>query len=237
MKIAICDDDEQSRALVRRLSGKLLAKLGVQADFYEFASGEAFCVGCPADVDLVFFDVIMSGMTGVETAQVFRRENTVATIVFMSNYAAYAVEGYGVKAYRYLLKPITPRRFEDELSDAFKEIVLNRKNIFVLRNDQGVFTVDPGSLVFVETAGSKTLQFHRLQGDVLARGQLKKWEASLSNLGFFRCHSSYLVNLSFVDSVLSSGEILLSTGDRVPVSKHRRRALDEALIDFASRRL
>jgi len=235
--ICICDDDGVSRELVKNLCTKMMDEQGLEGRFFEYKNAESFVMGCPSNPDILFLDVIMGKMTGIEAAKEIRKENTAVTIVFMSNYATYAVEGYSVQAYRYLLKPIVGQRFHDEMFDVFERLAMRRRNVFTVKNEQGTFAIDPGKVIYVETSGSKTVCLHTVDGQVNCRDSLKKWDNAFTGMGFFRCHSAYLVNLAYVQEVLANDVLKLSGGETLAVSRHRRAKLIEALAESVSGRL
>lgn len=79
-------------------------------------------------------------------------------------------------------------------------------------------------IAYIETGASKNVIFHTTARAIANRSSLGRWEGELAEDGFFRIHSAYLVNLAFVRSIEGT-EVVLTTGERLPVSKHRRREL------------
>ncbi|MCH4184473.1 MAG: LytTR family DNA-binding domain-containing protein [Eggerthellaceae bacterium] len=238
LSICLCDDDAASRKDVRELCEKITKELHVEGKYYEFSNAEALLVGCPPSPDIIFLDVIMGQLTGIDAAREIRKEDTSVTIVFMSNYATYAVEGYSVQAYRYLLKPVVEQRFRNELTDVFKDLSMRQRNTFTIRNEEGVFAVNPGKVMYIETKGNKNVCFNTTSGQhILCRGTMKHWDDAFEEFGFFRCHSAYLVNLAYVDEICSSDYLLLRDGSQIAVSRRRKTKLVKALTDYVSRRL
>lgn len=235
--VGICDDDATARADIRKLCELQAYREDVEVRFLEFSCAESLLIDYPDSLDIVFLDVIMGEMSGVEASHEVRRHDTNVMLVFMSNYAQYALDGYAVRAYRYLLKPVNPYQFGIEMEGVFHSLDEEKEARFVVRNDEGLFAIIPKDTRYIETMGGKNIRFKILDSEVTCRGTLKQWEGKLASHGFFRCHNAVLVNLAFIESVLANGTVVLLNGEKLPVSRHRRKDLMESLSAFVRGRI
>lgn len=185
--------------------------------------------------DLIFVDINMPDMTGVEFVQSLEKP---AMVIFTTAYAEYAIEGYKLSAIDYLLKPFglqdITRASEKALS--FYELLqlqLQRdsephskvedateatddKDVLSVHADRKTHLVKLSSIVYMESAG-EYVRLHLADGTKLVTlFRLKNMESSLQSSQFVRVHRSYIVNMSYV-SGYTKGRIYLSNDDYVPI--------------------
>ena len=135
------------------------------------------------------------------------------------------LESYEVAALDYLVKPVSYPRFCRSLERACRRICQQAEHILTIKNNDGVFRLRAKDLVYVEVF-SHRLVLHTTAGVVSYSGTLAALEKDLGN-GFFRCHSSFLINLEQVTR-LDGADVVLGS-ERLPVSKYRRKMLLAAL--------
>uniref|UniRef100_UPI0040569AFF LytR/AlgR family response regulator transcription factor n=1 Tax=Alistipes sp. TaxID=1872444 RepID=UPI0040569AFF len=185
--------------------------------------------------DLIFVDINMPDMTGVEFVQSLEKP---AMVIFTTAYAEYAIEGYKLSAIDYLLKPFglqdITRASEKALS--FYELlqlqlqrdsephskvedateVTDDKDVLSVHADRKTHLVKLSSIVYLESAG-EYVRLHLADGTKLVTFfRLKNMESSLQSSQFVRVHRSYIVNMSYV-SGYTKGRIYLSNDDYVPI--------------------
>ena len=120
MRIAIVDDLAEERELLKTRLEKQLQRRNVQADLLEYAGGEDFLEAVKAEpFTVVFLDIYMTGMNGIETAKQLRRLDTRCLLVFTTTSTDHALEGFQVRALHYLVKPFT----EEELDSLTDELL------------------------------------------------------------------------------------------------------------------
>lgn len=235
LRIAVCDDDAAVRATLSDFCVRLCAESGVGCTVTCFDDGDRLLDGFDNATDVLLLDIEMPLLDGMAAARQIRQGNAGVCIVFVTSFERYAVPGYEVGAYRYLLKPLEYGRFAHELRGAFERARDARATKILLKVKGGTLRLDPSEIALVETGRN-----HRVSAVV--RGEpvdvrettLAELEALLGGLGFFRCHASFLVNLARV-RFLGPDEAVLDDGRHVPVSKHRKRAFREAASCLACR--
>jgi DNA-binding LytR/AlgR family response regulator len=221
MNILLLDDEPS--ALAR--TGKLLAAKATEVQ--SFSAGEAllrFHRENRAFADTVVLDILLNGqdMDGVQVARQLRKEQFAGPIVFLTSSNEYASESYEVKASGYLLKPVDEAKVEDAF--AGMQAALDEWRA----KDAAAITVTTGSdyhrlffrdLMYMEVTRN-TLHFHMVDGHTVSvRGTMKAYAPGLlSDKRFVQSHASFVVNLDYALS-LSSGDIHLCGGVRIPISK------------------
>lgn len=232
MRVAVCDDDGQT----------LLCVLSQLASYREQRRAELFCQGfkSPVDLlaamereqyDLLFLDVLMPGLSGIQAAREIRQRNECIKIVFLTSSPEYAVESYRVQAANYLLKPATEEQLFpilDQVADSLRR----PEDALTIQAQGRVFRLPYKKIECIEVQ-SKTLYFCLADGSVKSvRGSLADYEpALLGRPGFCKVHRSYLVNLSWVSEVRQGG-LLTASGRRVPIARSAYQQVRTAYTEF-----
>ena len=227
LQIAICDDEPAFCRQVAEYSERLSESLEIPVSISIYTSPMEL-LSRDSLPDVLFLDIQMGEYNGIEIAREIRKRSSDLVLIFMTNYIQYAIEGYTVQAYRYLLKPITYTQFCDEVRDVF---ALRRKREPVpIHTASGDYFLAVEDIRYIETAYGKKLLIHSNQGILETNGTLSPWESVLGN-NFFRVHNSFLVNMKDIRK-LETNSIFLSTGECIPLSRHRRNALQSALMNY-----
>lgn len=231
MNVAICDDEVE---FMDDLQTKLIQysnEKDMHFHIFRFESGNKFMnyYMTHKDFDIIFLDIKMPEMNGIELAQTLRSRGDKVSIIFLTSLIQYALDGYRVCALRYLLKPLSYRKLCRELNDVFNEIENTINDFFIVKNDNGVYKIYMKNILYIETYERNTL-IHLKDKKVLSYKSLKYYEEYLDKR-FFRCHSGYLVNMSEIN-VVEKFQIYISNGDLIPLSKNRKRDFSQKMANY-----
>ncbi|RPF50064.1 LytR/AlgR family response regulator transcription factor [Aquisalibacillus elongatus] len=159
--------------------------------------------------DVLFLDIRMPGVTGIEIAEMIREENNdqQPLIVFTTAYDHYAVQAFELQAIDYLLKPFDQERFDISMQRV--RTALNYRTSeskhkidkLIVSTNEKMVVLNPSDIGFVERI-DRTLKIHTLNNDVIeTKMTLKELEEKLSAYPFYRPHRSYLVNLDAIEEI------------------------------------
>lgn len=215
LNIAICDDEPIHRQIISDYLDKAFPNRCYK--LMEFDSGEELLEDYPEKLDILLLDIQMNGMNGVETAKKVRTFDTNVVIIFTTAIIDFMQQGYEVRAFRYLLKPIDYSDFSKHLLECEKDIINNNKNYLTIKDEtEGDIIIIPvESILYMET-DSRCVLIHTDTQSYRTKVKINKFENDLKDKKFYRCHRSYLINLNKVrciskDSVLiKNNEILVS---------------------------
>ncbi|MCW0599800.1 response regulator, partial [Clostridioides difficile] len=118
-KIAICEDEKVQVEKICEILKKFELNEGIKLNVDTFSSGEELIENKFEKYDIVFLDIKMKKLTGIETSKIIRKSSEKIKIIFITALEQYWPEGYTVSAYRYILKPIK----EDELYSIIKDLI------------------------------------------------------------------------------------------------------------------
>lgn len=193
---------------------------------------EAYQGLCSEQVDLIFLDIEMPGITGVDFLRSLRRP---PLVIFTTAYSNYAVDGFELNAVDYLLKPITFERFHQAVQKV-KERLFNRisavcennalADYLFIRQDNGLIRVEHNQIIYLQ-AEKDFSSVYLKQTRLFAGMHLKLFENMLPQKQFFRVHRSYIVNLKAIRAI--KGNMIIVENAEIPIGANNRAALFQRL--------
>lgn len=226
----IVEDENQAAARLSEFLSRYGADRGQRFRITVYDNAASFLEEYRGGVDLVFMDIQMPGLNGMDAARLLREKDREVQIVFVTSLMTYAVSGYEVGALDYIVKPFEYKDLALRLGRAL--LRLRKKRRFISFSGKGLYvTLDTEDIRYLESVGHKVI-YH------LANETLTRWE-SLTVCqgelppGFVRCNSCYVVNLEYVRSF--DGENADVDGQSLRVSKPRRAAFRRALAEYEGR--
>lgn len=223
-RIAVCDDV----AMERDMLSMLLHKCDDRQMIYKFESGEALLCS-EVNFDLVFLDIYMNGMTGMEAARILQRRKRKTPIVFLTSSADFAVESYEVHAFDYIVKPLRPERLKtvwERFNSQYR-----KKPRFLVINTCGKTEKLPYEQIEFLESDCHYVTVHMADGTALrVLGRLDDFEQQLNDARFLRCHKSFLINLSLTRAM--EEDFLMHSGRQVAYRKRERKQLQKAFCDY-----
>jgi DNA-binding LytR/AlgR family response regulator len=228
MKIAIVEDSSIDSQCLEEQLRKHFLHSNVKLEVFSYSSGEDVLADWPLDFDLVFLDIQMGGMNGIEVARKIRETNDRTGIIFVTNNPQHALMGYSVDALDYLIKPVSAEMLDHVLARAFRRLSRSEQSFLTIHNNEGYFVLHLTDIEYIEVKNRK-LFIETKKGQVACTKTLQCLEEHLPKT-FFRCHSAFLINLYAVESL--QGQYCLIAGKKIPISKHRRKELISSLTDL-----
>lgn len=149
LRIAVCDDDSDIRETLCSYLERISLSAGLELSVTCFDSGENLLKEDHTAFDLLIMDIQMPGIDGLAAARTIRASNEQLTIIFLTNYIQYALEGYEVQAYRFLLKPPDYEKFSAVVGKALTELKSRREAILTIRTKISRIPVE--HILYVET--------------------------------------------------------------------------------------
>lgn len=223
-KIAIIDDEQEyldfASAQITKFQNKE-NELDFQIDC--FLTGESFLKNERLDYDIIFLDINMPGINGLTTATQFRALNQNSLIIFSTHYAQYAIDGYTVNAFAFLIKPISEDIFQTTLKKALQRI---RKNYppnatISINTADGLRLVKIADIVYIEIQ-RHTLFYYLLKNNEIitlrAYGSMKDVSTKFNSMYFENCSACYLINLKYVSAIIKK-DVELCNGITLPISR------------------
>ena len=224
LRIAICDDEADARDALRFQLEKALMEKSEEI-VYEFSAGSnavSWLGKHPGEVDLLFLDIEMKGLNGMETAKQIRTFDEQIMIVFLTGYSEFVFEGYSVGALDYMLKPVTAQKLMEVLCRVRTRLEQEEDKAFSFKNADGTWRfLLQDILCFCSDKRIVTLVTE--QGEYYFYAKLDEIEARLGGR-FVRIHQRYLVN---------PAEIKVEAEDGFVIATVNGEAVEEAMKKIA----
>lgn len=232
MKIAICDDDWHMQQTLRLFIDQTYQDLDMLVD--GFTSGESLLAAVQKQIQpyqLILLDIEMRGIDGIETAKRLRKLLPDCYIIFITSHDEFALTGYEVAAFRYLVKPVQPEKLREAISAVRAELA----DQFTLHVADGAdeALVRAKDIFYVE-AQDKRVRLVTARETFSDRRGIDEVAALLAQEDFYRVHRSYLINLRYV-ARLDGASVQLVNGDTVPISRLRKKAFKNAFQAYVKR--
>lgn len=228
MKIAICDDEKQFADAICQLLEQWAARNAIRLSLYCFTNGdELIAAHRNKCMDLIILDVIMPLLNGIDTARELRNDNYTVPIIFLTSAKEFAVDSYEVKAFNYLIKPVDEVKLFRVLDDFLKTFGIS-EHTFTAKTAEGFCKIAFADVDYLE-AQNKYVFIYLSNGRVIKiYEQLSKCAETFTvDIGFYRCHRSYIVNLNHVEN-FSKTSLTTICHATVPISRSIYTAFKEA---------
>lgn len=215
--IAICDDLEAEQISLARMVQAYARKKGLFIHLRRFSSGESLLAFLQRSqpIHLLFLDIYMPGLSGVETARRIRAAGSDLAIIFATTSQDHGLDSFDVQASDYLVKPFREEDVAASLDWFFSHIPEPLRLLSIY--SEGEWQKIPlSSILYVDVYDHQS-RVHTRRGEIITRRGLDDLEAAIDSPDFLRCHRSFLVNLNYVAG-LDDSSFRLEDQTLIPIS-------------------
>ncbi len=229
IKVAIVDDE----VLIQN-------KLKHYIKDYEKDNNEKFSITFYSDAydlvesykkqfDIIFLDIEMKKMDGLTAAAKIREVDPSVIIIFVTNMAGYAINGYKVDAFSYIVKPILYIDFAQQLDKAVNRVAFGRKAFLLINVNSEIVRLDVSKISYMEAVEHRVI-IHMETDTLTIYNALIKLEPLVKDFHFARCNSGYLVSLSHVEHI--DKDYVIVGGDKLFISRSKKKSFMNALAEY-----
>ena len=232
IRIAVCDDEAWMRGQLLRFLNDYASCHQRDFEILSFENANYLLRDYPPSLDLLLLDIAMNGLDGIAAAGEIRKSDPSVTIIFITSMANRAIEGYKVHAYGFIKKPIDREELLYQLDSALAQIDARKSlgSYVTLQLPGGPVRLPVYDISYAEVKDHK-LSVHigaDTQAFWLSLGDLEK---QLSQYGFFRPHSSFLVNYRYIQRIERS-RLLLTDGTELAVASKREKEVKSQYLSL-----
>ncbi|MCI8623078.1 MAG: response regulator transcription factor [Provencibacterium sp.] len=224
MKIAICEDEwEQARIIDGYLQELKAQYAGIVVKI--FPSGEELlgAYRSPRDFDMVYMDIRLKDMDGLETARLLRDRDPDCILVFISSYPEYVFQTFPLSAFHFILKPVQRLPFFEVFERA--AAVYRRQHCrYVVKWNGDVTVLEVGEIVYIEGYRRHVIVYTRGGQVYRSVGKLNQEEERLRDYGFLRIHQGFLVNMQYIRSICDRS-LELMNGTAIDISVRKKKSV------------
>ena len=231
MNIAIIEDSGQEPSLLERCLQSYLSSRQVYRVIDTYTSGEAFLENWPSkSYDLVFLDILMEGISGIEVARKIRETDSECLLIFISSSKEYALQGFEVRAFDYLLKPLSEERFQKTMDLCQNELAKHIRYIEV-KESRTLVKIPLNEIIYTDYY-NHYIQIHTAARLIRSYQQFDVFSPLLLCYPqFLCCYRNCIVNMDHVDSV-DKHDFVMENGERVPITRGNRNSIYQQYADY-----
>ena len=230
LHLAVCDDRMEDRKKLCRLLKEYGQYNNLELTVDQWGTGEDLLRAfSPGHYHLLFLDIYMKQLNGVETARTLREQDENCAIVFVTTSPEHAVDGFNVNALHYLLKPITAA----QLDTVFQRLTRLQKKepaYITVRSQRLEVRCNVDEIVFAEIY-DKLCLIHTKTNTIQTYTPLDEIERQVPVNLFLRCHRSYLVNMSYITR-MEDTQFTVHDKHLIPIRKNDRQTLKQLYLDY-----
>lgn len=231
MKIAVCDDDILAREQIKEYIEKYPLLTGYEIN--EFSSGEELINKLKQQhIDIIFLDIQLGKIDGIDTAKLIRINDKRAIIIFVSGHRERVFDSFDCEAFNFITKPFTQEKFSDVLTKAVEKYRFLNKTLTVSwKGNSSHLAVE--RIKYFESY-RKHIIFHTYDGDYQMVANLSDMLKELSSYGFLQTHQGYVVNMNLIRR-FDGTDIVLTDGTKVPMSLRKKNSVLSGYAEYIAR--
>ena len=236
LRIAICDDIPDELQRLASLTKQYLSVHGPDATLSEFSHPDALLAGTKTEqFHIYILDIVMPMMSGLELGKEIRRLDREAQIIYATTEPQFALQAYATSPINYLVKPIEEQQLFDTLNLAISKADLAEEQIFTVKTGDGLRVIKLSELTCCEYRAHAVTFYLKNGEEVISRTireNFPEYSAPiLQDRRFLQCHTSYVVNLRWVER-FSKDSFTLWGGRVVPIAAKQYPAVRDSYMDY-----
>lgn len=215
--IGICDDEVKEIENIKKIVSEYFLSQGIDSKIITFSSPQML-INEYESLDILFLDIEMPGLNGLDVAEEIRRDDDNVRIVFLTNHREYIQKAFTVRAYRYLYKPYRLSEILEVLNNVVKE-TMTVSGIYLKKKNGERFLIKFCYIYYIEAMGDSTAVFFK-DNNIVTQKTLKYWTEVVPE-DFMQCHKSFIVNMYYITK-LTNTNIILRNHREIPLSVRKR---------------
>ncbi|MBQ8348374.1 MAG: response regulator transcription factor [Ruminococcus sp.] len=231
LKIAIVDDEPSVVDEIRNINVSFFQEQGKPVDIYCFSSGEDI-ISYHQKYDLIFLDIQMQGMDGIQTAQEIRRHDKKATMIYVTSFGREMARSFSVHPFAFLEKPVCAELLRNNLKDYMEYAFMDQdfKGI-PFEAMTGTVLVKPDDILYFEYLGNRKIRIVCDNSDLFIQDTITNLYQIVERYGFLKPHQSFIVNPAKIKAVFDL-DLLMINDVKVPVALKKKKTIRKQIEEY-----
>ena len=232
LNVAIVDDEAEERERLKACLAYVQQMQGESFSVQEYDSADRFLLMFERQFDLIFMDIQFAhGIDGMTAAKKMRKIDPSVLLIFVTNLAQMAVQGYEVDALDFVVKPLEKYAFHLKMQRALGRISSRMQTLIHIRDKSGDVFIDTHRIRYLEVNGHYVI-YHTQEGSFTEYISLTAAEKKLNDPAFFRCDRGLTINMRMLSKI--EGDSCVVDGETLIVAHILRNELKHAFVEYLS---
>lgn len=230
VRIAIVEDDPAQAMQLKNTITQYGAEYKLPLKITLFHNAMSFLGNYTAEFDMIFMDIMMPIMNGMDAAKALREKDSTVMLIFVTSMSQFAIQGYEVDAFDFIVKPVAYGEFKIKFTRALSRLPFSKKETCIrIKTDDGFVKLLPRQIRYIEVRSHHCI-YHTTCGEFRQYQAMKIVESQLADQGFCRCNNFLLVNLAYVTKLEGMTVHLGST--TLQISNPRKKIFSEQVAQY-----
>ncbi|MEG1719568.1 MAG: LytTR family DNA-binding domain-containing protein [Clostridia bacterium] len=231
MNIAIVDDSTNDRKSILNFFQQYVQEYSRYIRLFVYENGEKFLSTADlSDIDVLFLDIYMEKLTGIDVAHKVRDKNCTFPIVFITSSNDYAVKSYEVRAFDYIVKPITYDKIVTAMDLLQKESAISSR-IITVKEGREMRKVALSDILYVDY-DNHYIQIHTKNSIISTYIKFLDFEQMLKPFSnFITCYRCLIVNMDFIEKI-EENFFLLNNGEYIPINRNNSKEIKKIYTNY-----
>lgn len=230
LRVAIVEDNDQESLLLLSYFNRYSKEKGLDIEHRRFNNALLFLQQYRGDYDIIFMDIDMPMLNGMDAARRLREIDPKVVLIFVTALARFAVNGYEVNAFDFVIKPVQYNFFITKLERALKELSTGKRTSMLIKSGEMTVRVYADEIMYVDIH-NHVLSFHTQRETIETRGTMKDVVEALNESSFAMCNKSCVVNIMYLQ-MIDGDDVVLTNGERLPIGRPRKTAFMQQIADY-----
>ena len=230
ISIAICEDDVKQQQVLEALLNEIGLKESL--NLHKFNSGEDLIKSYESGnkYSIVLLDMQLNEMDGIQTAKIIKQFDKNCLFIIITSIMEYAVEGYSIDAYEFIMKPVNKDKFNTVIKNAIKELQSRMNKTYLVKTRERMATIRLSEIRYIESNKNGVI-IHTNEQTYNDKDNISSVEKRLKQDGFIRISRYYIVNIYQVKEIGVS-KIILVNGEELIYSNKYRDDINKEYLNF-----
>ena len=230
LRVAIIEDNDRDAEYLLSHLKRYSRENQIEIEVKRFENGIIFLEQYRGEYNLVFMDIDMPAMSGMQVAKALRERDTHVLLIFVTALARFALNGYEVDAFDFIVKPLQYNFFSSKMNRAVKKLASEQRTKMLIKSTDKTVSIFLDEILYVDIF-NHVLTFHTQSETISTRGTMKDVMESLNGGTFAMCNKSCVVNLFHVQ-MIDGDEVVLMNGERLSIGRPRKKEFMQQIADY-----